>query len=1522
MRKPVLYISLVFLYLGLALLSARAIDIGPMRWTQRSDWLNVKTGTAIVTGTVSLTGTTAYGDGVHDDTAAIQAALNYLHTNHYGRILTLYFPPGTYNISQTLTLPGLAGGALIGCGSNTIINWVGGPGAAMFWPSLTDYMHYMGITWNGNNLASCGYEHFANGGYETRIRHEYESFKNITVTGTYMAGFSPPAAGIFCGWGLTADSMMYNCCFNNCTNGYINGYDFFNNLEWVIDSCEFENCGAGVNFYSVSDWVVSNCHFLSSTTADIVGGGDVRARHCTSYGSAMFALTPFGNSLLQDCSVAAWTNTNWAVTFGGGPDGMFDCTFTNPPPGALRVMFVNGQAVTLSNNYAPNFPGGFSGLTNTTYSMEAPFQNIQPGLRYGTTGLLLSATQTFLNTGGFTDSTNIIDVTQPPYTADPLDVKDSTATIQAAINAAQSAHNGSIVYIPNGLYKITSTLMASGSNYTIQGSGIYSALCWYGATSGTMLAISTPTNLEVQQLRFQEESTSTNSGVSGSTAGIVVTSTGVSSLVLDDVKYELFLTSNPGAGGDDSDGPGVVFSNLPAGSTVYMPHLDAPLTVQNCGAAQIYCKFLQNGTITVSGTGPKTGFLGTLATEGGQQENLTGYNVIVNDNQNLILEDWYYEQCRYGVDLERGAGTSPGYVAIQGFNAEAGTNSGAGNAPTTQIQVNNYQGTLFYAWNPFVNNAGSAPVQITQTGTNPFNILLDADNYDDNLPTINTSSANLILSQNQYQAAGGDHYTLMADNPNPLTGSALALLAEGLDPFRQVEAIDLSVQFGISSDGPPVAAYAFENDATDMTGNYTGINYGATYPVGAVGMEAAGFSGTGAYIQIPNPLSPSGGNFSISMWLQTNDTGGLGQWYNGHGLVDGETGAGQADFGTALVGGNFALGIGDPDTTLTTTTAVNDGKWHHLVATYATSGTMQVFVDGVLNNSMTGPAGAHGAPTSLRFGGILSGTTSGYYNGLLDQVQIYNYVLSGSEVAYMCGRTSAANPLVGYWKLNETFGTTSYDSSPSGENGTWIDSPVPSTSYPPAIASTNAGSLLFNGTNQYVKVATTAALPNWETPRTLSAWAKTNNLTGNHMIAAFGVTGNDASFFIGQFGTTLEVGGYNGDITVPNFWDTNWHHIVATYDGATGNVYADGILVATAAEPYWRQLAPPLSCTIGNYVNGAGYPWSGNIADVRIYNRPLTAAEVGGMDIFQQAITSPSSVTGTNGFPFTYQITANNGPTTYAVGSGLFPGLSLNSSSGLISGTPEGTGTSTVTISAATSTGSCSGTLVITVVQTPSPAITSSTSVNAIVGQPFTYQITGANYPTSYAAPSHPAWLGVNNTSGMVTGTATASGTATMTVSAINAGGTGSATVAIQVQTPYAAWQSQMFSAAQLGNSSISGDTATLAGDGIPNLMKYALNLNPWTDGAGGLPVGSIARTGSGNYLTLTYTQVLSATDITYTPQVSTDLQTWYSGPGYTTPPIAFDNPGGVTEKVTVQAVAPVSSNTPKQFIRLQVTGQ
>ncbi len=77
-------------------------------------------------------------------------------------------------------------------------------------------------------------------------------------------------------------------------------------------------------------------------------------------------------------------------------------------------------------------------------------------------------------------------------------------------------------------------------------------------------------------------------------------------------------------------------------------------------------------------------------------------------------------------------------------------------------------------------------------------------------------------------------------------------------------------------------------------------------------------------------------------------------------------------------------------------------------------------------------------------------------------------------------------------------------------------------------------------------------------------------------------------------------------------------------------------------------------------------------------------------------ITSPLTASGTVGSLFSYQIAASNTPTSFNA-VGLPSGLSINTSSGIISGTPTVAGTSNVTITATNGSGSDSETLVLTV---------------------------------------------------------------------------------------------------------------------------------------------------------------------------------------------------------------------------------
>lgn len=96
--------------------------------------------------------------------------------------------------------------------------------------------------------------------------------------------------------------------------------------------------------------------------------------------------------------------------------------------------------------------------------------------------------------------------------------------------------------------------------------------------------------------------------------------------------------------------------------------------------------------------------------------------------------------------------------------------------------------------------------------------------------------------------------------------------------------------------------------------------------------------------------------------------------------------------------------------------------------------------------------------------------------------------------------------------------------------------------------------------------------------------------------------------------------------------------------------------------------------------------------------------------------------------------------------------------------------------------------------------------------------------------------------------------------------------------TPLQTWRDNHF-----GNPSNVGSGANGAspsGDGIANLIKYALGLDPFSPIAPSqLPVGSIDDEAGVLYPVLTVNRTEIALDVTYTVEVSGDLETWESGP-------------------------------------------
>jgi len=256
--------------------------------------------------------------------------------------------------------------------------------------------------------------------------------------------------------------------------------------------------------------------------------------------------------------------------------------------------------------------------------------------------------------------------------------------------------------------------------------------------------------------------------------------------------------------------------------------------------------------------------------------------------------------------------------------------------------------------------------------------------------------------------------------------------------------------------------------------------------------------------------------------------------------------------------------------------------------------------------------------------------------------------------------------MVGYWPMDDVASPTT-DATANGDNGAWQNAPMMSTGVAPGLSFANPGCLSLNGTNQFVDFGKPAAFPTGTAARSMCGWGKSTTTAGGYRwIFAYGSGGTGQAMFIGMNGTTLYGGGYGDDLTVNNFWDTNWHHIALTYDGTTAILYADGTQVASAAKN-WNLVAN--LAYIGRQVNTAAEFWNGLIDDVRLYNRVLTPVEI---QVLAAGCPKPTGLTATPGLgQISLAWTAPTGPAaayTYTVKRGGSPGTETTLMSG-VSGT-------------------------------------------------------------------------------------------------------------------------------------------------------------------------------------------------------------------------------------------------------------
>jgi hypothetical protein len=130
----------------------------------------------------------------------------------------------------------------------------------------------------------------------------------------------------------------------------------------------------------------------------------------------------------------------------------------------------------------------------------------------------------------------------------------------------------------------------------------------------------------------------------------------------------------------------------------------------------------------------------------------------------------------------------------------------------------------------------------------------------------------------------------------------------------------------------------------------------------------------------------------------------------------------------------------------------------------------------------------------------------------------------------------------------------------------------------------------------------------------------------------------------------------------------------------------------------------------------------------------------------------------------------------------------------------------------------------------------------------------------------------------------------------------------------YTQWTTSKFYSVGLTNANVSAPLGDPDGNGIPNLMKYALGMDPNVPSIAGLPQLSIITTNNNQFLTLSYYPNPYATNLEYVVEVSNDLINWNSGSGYT----YQLTPNGQTP-VVVSDWYPMSANI-QRFMHLRVS--
>jgi len=423
----------------------------------------------------------------------------------------------------------------------------------------------------------------------------------------------------------------------------------------------------------------------------------------------------------------------------------------------------------------------------------------------------------------------------------------------------------------------------------------------------------------------------------------------------------------------------------------------------------------------------------------------------------------------------------------------------------------------------------------------------------------------------------------------------------------------------------PVADYPFSGNANDESANanHAAIN-GATPAQDRFGRanSAFDFDGVQDFLQAPNSSALNSNYTTVSFWVKVDALPAQAEAYLlSFGGWQERWKVSLPPHGKLVWTTNNSSGISDMDSG--DGNVLVPGTWQHLV--FVHDGTKDIiYMDGVqvAEKNVSGTMSSTIRPLGIGYNAVDGGN---FFNGALDDLQVYNTALSAAQIATLYTTQNTA-PVVGQTLV------ASYAFNNNALDGTAFRNHAQATDVKSATDRFGYGNsaYAFNGTSSEIEASNSSQLNSPYT--TVSMWVKPNSLpaTSEVFLISFGGWQERFKVSVPAHGKPVWTTNNSSGISDMDSGDGNvlevgvWKHVVFLHNGTNDKIFMDGVLVASkAVSGTLNSTDNPLG--IGyNAVDGGNW-FDGVLDDVQIFNYALSDGAVA--DLYEDQSTFPGTAT-------------------------------------------------------------------------------------------------------------------------------------------------------------------------------------------------------------------------------------------------------------------------------------------------------